>query len=150
MERASKAEKGKRVRTIMEWLIQDWPTCDIVAQCQKNWELSWRQSMRYIAVAREQWVEQEEAKLKHRRQIRIQSAKKLKQKIDPKLASTPAGINALLRIEKHLATLEGVTPSKRQVEAMEASDTGAPINPLNPTSSTFVIEIVDPTEQDES
>lgn len=140
----TKVEHEKRLRQVQEWLIDDWPSCDIIAQCVQKWALSERQAKRYIKSANETWVEVESEKLNAKRSRRINSLKKIKRSLKGDYIGTPAGMRALLQIEKELIRLEGVAPTKQMIESEIAKDAGKQADPLDPTESKLVIEALMP------
>lgn len=132
-------EYEKRIRAVQDWLIEDWPDTDIIAACISKWQVSKRQSQRYIKEANDRWVEQNERKLSVKRATRVQAVKKLLKKLPESVLSTPAGVNSAIRAHKFIAKLEGVEPTRQQIDAEIAKDQGKQADPLAPTTSTLQI-----------
>lgn len=125
MPKADKIEYEKRVRIVQEWILEDWPSCDIVAQIlQKKWVTTDRQAKTYLAVARSRWVGEEEVIVANKRRIKIQSLRKLKRSLNDRYKGTPAGIHVVLEVEKEIIKLEGL-PLPKKVELTGAN--GKPI-----------------------
>ncbi len=143
-------EKAKRLRAVQEWLIDDWPACDIVTQSVNKWGVSERQAKRYLADARDTWVKGNQEKLNAKRSARIEALKKLKRSMKEEFKGTPAGMRTVLQIDKELARLEGAYPTKQMIEAAVAEDAGRLADPLSPTESKLMIEAVMPYETAEA
>ena len=143
-KRVSNIDYEKRIRQVQEWIIDDWPSCDIVLQCVKKYDVSERHAKRYIAEATERWVDTNQEKLNAKRARRIESLKKLKRSLKEVHAGSPAGISALLRVEKELARLEGAYPTKEMIDAQAAEAAGRPVDPLNPATHKLIIEALPP------
>lgn len=146
-----KVEIEKRIRIVQDWLIQDYPNADIIQQCiNKGWVTSKRQAERYIKQGLERWAEEEDKKLSLKRASRTQSLKKMLRSIDPKAASTPSGIRALLAVHDRIIALEGIKPTRQMIEAEIAKDQGKQADPLSPTSNMLKIEIINAPDAEDS
>ncbi len=110
---ADKIEKTRRVRIVMEWILEDWPSVDIVAKCVSMWGISDRQAKRYISDARKQWVKEESAHIEQKRRMKIAKLNRLKRSLKDQWKGTPAGITAVLRVEKQIDELEGYKPARK-------------------------------------
>lgn len=117
-KRGSKVEKERRILTVQGWLIdgvQDWL---ILQQMQSEWDLSLRQSRRYLKDAYTRWKANEDISIEHRRAAKIAELKQDKRSLKPEYKGTPQGINAIARLEKLIIRLEDLEPPrKHQVEA---------------------------------
>lgn len=111
--KADNVEFERRIRAVQEWLIEDWPYQDMVASVINKWGVEERQAKRYIKVARERWVSQEQEVVDHKRRLKVQSLKKLKRSLIEKYKGTPAGIRAIVAVEKLIINLEGLEPAKK-------------------------------------
>lgn len=111
--RIDKVEKEKRIRIIQEWIIDDWEYCDIVSNIQSKWYLSEAQAKRYVKDAREKWAEREQDAIEHKRRRKIESLKKQKRSLKPEFRGTPAGIRAILAIDKEINKLENLYPATK-------------------------------------
>lgn len=103
-------EKEKRIRIVMEWILEDWSSSDIVAQIVNKWGVSERHAMRYLAEGRKKWVKGEDQIIEHKRRLKVESLKKLKRSLSPAYKGTPAGIRATMAVEKEIITLESLRP----------------------------------------
>ena len=113
MPKADKVEVDRRLRTVQEWIIEDIPYQDMVNQMVQKWGIEERQAKRYVREARRLWVDQEQAIIDHKRRLKVESLKKLKRSLQSQFVGTPAGMNAILRIEKEIITLEGLRPATK-------------------------------------
>lgn len=113
MAKIDNVEKDRRLRIIQEWLIDDWPAADIKVQIVEKWGVSVRQAERYIEDARVRWNKDEDEKLDRRRRKMVETLKKRKRNMKPEFIGTPAGMNALLRIDKEISRLENLYPSEK-------------------------------------
>lgn len=113
MPEIDKVELAKRIRTVQEWLIDDWSPADITMQIIAKWGLGERQAKRYIAKAKQKWEENEEEKIEGKRLRKINTLQKLKRSLQDRWKGTPAGIQAVLRVEKEIISLEGIRPATR-------------------------------------
>ena len=86
---ADKIEFDKRIRVVQEWIIEDWPSADIIAQVISKWGICDRQAKRYLAEARKRWTQDEQALVDHRRRMKVESLKKLKRSLKESYKGTP-------------------------------------------------------------
>lgn len=111
-------EYEKRIRIVQEWIIEDWPTADIITQIRNNWTVQDRQAKRYIKEAKERWVSDQEDIIEAKRTLKIEGMKKLKRSLQERYKGTPQGIFAVLSVEKEIIKLEGLErPKKVEVKA---------------------------------
>lgn len=113
MPEIDKVELAKRIRTVQEWLIDDWSPGDITMQIMTKWSLGERQAKRYIAKAKAKWEENEEEKIEAKRLRKINKLQKLGRTLQDRWKGTPAGIQAVLRVEREIISLEGIRPAAR-------------------------------------
>lgn len=112
-DKVDKIEKQKRIRMVMEWIIDGYPYQDIVTQIVNKWGIKERMAKRYIAEAREEWTKYPEENLIKKRRLLIERLNKLRRSLAEKHKGTPEGINAVLRIDALISKLEGLEPPKR-------------------------------------
>lgn len=108
MPKIEKLEYEKRIRIVQEWILEDWPSCDIIVQINQAWKLECRQAKRYISEARKRWNNDEEDVIDQKRKLKVASLKKLKRSLKAIFTGTPAGIRAIVAIEKEIIQLEGL------------------------------------------
>lgn len=137
MAKVKKADailKEQRIRVVQEWIIDDWPSADIISQIVSKWGLEERTAYRYLADARKKWVKESLAQTEHRRRLKIESLKKLKRSLKDAFKGTPAGIKAVLSVEKEIITLENLRPA---IKLEHSGPGGAPIQ--TETTATVLI-----------
>jgi hypothetical protein len=108
-----KVEFERRIRTVQEWVIDEWPYQDIIAQIINKWGIEERQAKRYIKEARHRLVGQEQEVVEQKRRLKIQSLRKLKRSLIDKYKGTPGGIRAIVAVEKLIIELEGLQPAQK-------------------------------------
>lgn len=108
MPKTDNIEIDKRIRAVQEWLVDDYPISDIIANCIQKWGIQDRQAKRYIKEARNRWAEKEHPKIEQKLSLRVESLKKLKRSLAEKFKGTPPGIFAQLAVEKEIIKLESL------------------------------------------
>lgn len=123
MPKHDKIETDKRIRIVKEWLIDDWSYGDIIAQIKIKWDIDDRQAKRYIAKAREEWNEDEDEKMEQKRRRKINKLQKLVRSLKEEHKGTPAGIRAVMSVEKEIILLEGMRkPTKVSITDSDGND----------------------------
>ena len=113
MARIDDIEYEKRIRIVMEWILDDWRSVDIISQIVIKWGLESRQAKRYVAEARKRWLKDETIIIEQKRKYKSESLKKLKRSLNERFKGTPEGIRAVLMVEKEIIALEGLAmPTK--------------------------------------
>jgi len=97
---------------VMEWMIDDYSTTDIVGQAMAKWNLTEKQANDLLVKVRQEWKKNEKENNNEKRLRRIESLKKLKRGMSAADRKTPTGILALLSVEKELSRLESVNNEK--------------------------------------
>jgi len=128
MPKIEKIEYEKRVRIVQEWILEDWPSCDIITQIIGQWHLEERQAKRYISEARKRWLVDESMLIEQKRKLKVESLKKIKRSLNAKYKGTPAGIRALVSVEKEIISLEGL---RKPVKVELTGRDGMPIQTEN-------------------
>lgn len=128
-KKSDNIEYEKRIRVVQEWILEDWPTSDIVANIAAKWGIEDRQAKRYVAEARKRWVKEEDQIISHKRKLKVESLKKLKRSLLEKYKGTPEGIKAIIVVEKELIQLEGLAMPLKVQNQMLGAD-GKPIDPV--------------------
>lgn len=112
----------------MEWILEDWPTADLILKALKKWKVSERQAMRYIAQARKNWSKDEDTLLEQKRRLKIESLKQLKRSLKKKYQGTPFGIRSVIAVEREIISLEGLRPpTKLQIAGDPDNPTPVPL-----------------------
>lgn len=113
MPKVDNIEYEKRIRIVMEWILDDWRSTDIIAQIVIKWGVVERQAKRYVSEARKRWMKDESIVLEQKRKLKSESLKKLKRSLHDRYKGTPEGIRAVLMVERELIALEGLSmPTK--------------------------------------
>ncbi len=110
MPKIDKIEFDKRIRIVQEWIIDDWRPVDIIKQIELKWGLQDRQAKKYISLARSQFNEDEDTRVEQKRRFKVDSLRKLKRSLKDQFKGTPAGIRAIMAVEKQIIKLEGLEP----------------------------------------
>lgn len=112
-QKINKVEKAKRIRIIMEWLLDDWIAGDIISQIVTKWGVTERQAFRYLSEARQNWNKDETVVIDTKRRQKIQTLHRLKRTLKENYKGTPAGIRAILSVEKEIIQLENLRPATK-------------------------------------
>lgn len=110
-KKSNNIEYLKRIRVVQEWILENYPYCDILSNIQKQWGVSDRQAKYYIAKARELWSVDDQASIREKKKIKIQKLQREIRNMKPEYRGTPKGINAVLAVYKEIARLENLVPS---------------------------------------
>lgn len=119
-----KIEFEKRVRMVQEWIIEDWPEADIRTNVMKTWKIGERMAYKYITEARKRWAGENQKELDEKRRLRVESLKKLKRSLKDQYKGSPAGIFAILAVDKEIIKLEGLDPA---IKVQHTGSGGGPI-----------------------
>lgn len=118
MAKASKLEAEKRVFTIQGWIIDGVQDYLILKQATTQWGITLRQARTYLSRAYNNWKQDSDVTIDLRRQAKIAELKQTKRSLKEEFKGTPAGINAITRVEKLIIKLEDLEPAKKhQVDA---------------------------------
>jgi phage terminase small subunit len=112
MPNLQKEELKKITRTVMEWMVDDYSTGDIINQSMTKWNLTEKEADNLLSKVRHEWGKNEKENNNQKRLRKIESLKKLKRGMSPEDRKTPHGIMALLNVEKELFRLESITNEK--------------------------------------
>lgn len=107
-----KAKLDIKIRAIQEWILEDWPDCDIILQIQNKWDVNESLALEYLTNAKDRWINQPSVLLEDKRKIRIESLKRLKRSLKIEYKGTPEGIKTILQIEREIIQLEHTTKQK--------------------------------------
>ncbi|WP_417867973.1 hypothetical protein [Xanthomarina gelatinilytica] len=111
--KCTKAEKEKRVLQVQGWIIDGAQDDFILRQIKSTWSLTLRQAQKYLKEAYSNWLPDQKINIENRRAAKIAELKQMKRGLKPEYKGTPAGINALTRVEKLIIKLEDIDPPKR-------------------------------------
>lgn len=116
-QRADKTEYLKRIFTIQGWIIEGVQSALIVRQIlTSEWCQSQRHAERMLRDARNLWTEIPEAEIDQKRKLKIAELQQYKRSLKDIYKGTPAGIRALVTVDKEIIMLEGLRkPAKVEV-----------------------------------
>ena len=116
--RVTKIEKENRERQVQRWLLEGRSDLDIISEIKSNWHLTRRMAINYLRKAYDGFRQDQEIDIESKRAAKVAELKELILSMDDKYRKTPAGINAIGRIQKQIIRLEGTeAPRQHQVEA---------------------------------
>lgn len=108
--RPDKVEFEKRLMAIQSWMIEGAPSTLIVQNIMlKEWAKSERHAFILLQKGRERWIKFEDASREDKRKMRIQELKNQIRGMNNIYKGTPAGMRAILMIQKEISKLEGLT-----------------------------------------
>lgn len=115
MSAISKQEYLRRIYTICGWIIEGVQSSLIIRQIIENrWTNALkekdqqRSAERMLAAARKIWTEIPEGDLKERRRIKVAQLQQHIRSLKETYKGTPAGITAIMAVEKEIIKLEGL------------------------------------------
>lgn len=112
MPKLDKIELKKAIRIVMEWMIDDYATSDIITQAMTKWNLDEKEVNNLLSQVRAEWSKNEKENNEQKRLRKIETLKKLKRNMNPDEKKTAAGVSALLNVEKELFRLELIPNEK--------------------------------------
>jgi hypothetical protein len=118
-KKSDNIELQRRIRSVQDWILKDYFTTDIIESCIAKWGVSRAQAYRYLADANHEFGKVTEKNLEKRLYYHIQRRNKLLRDLDEKSKTSPAGIDAQLRILQDIADLEQLYKLKIQVEGVK-------------------------------
>jgi hypothetical protein len=111
--RADQLTKEKRVRQVMEWILQGFMTKDIITQCEKLWDIDERMVYKYINEAKKLFAEARKGEIQERIDFYLSAKLKLYNELKEK--NTPKGAAVANDILDSMARLEGAITDKLDV-----------------------------------
>ena len=116
-KRVTKIEKEKRERQVQKWIIAGESDHDIIRKVVKKWELTSRMAKNYVDKAYKGFKKDQDIDVETKRAAKIAELKDLIRGMDAKYKITPAGVNAIVRVQKQIIRLEGTeAPRKHEIE----------------------------------
>ena len=114
---------------VQGWIIEGVQSALIIRQIlNSGWCQSQRQAERYLKAARDMWTDIPEAALEQKRKIKVAELQHIKRSLQDKYKGTPAGIRALMSVDKEIIMLEGLRkPTKLELTGKD----GQPIQTEN-------------------
>lgn len=115
--KCTKLEKEKRIFMVQGWIIEGIQDRLIVKNIIEQWGLDVRQAQRYVRDAYESWKKIEGVNIDMKREMKIAELKQTKRSLKAEFKGTPAGISAIMAVEKEIIKLEGLElPKQIQVQ----------------------------------
>lgn len=111
--RATKIEKEKRLFIVQGWIIEGIQDNLIVKNIVEKWDLDVRQAQRYVRDAYDTWKKIEGVNLDMKREMKIAKLQQMIRTLKDEYKGTPAGIQAIMSVEKEIIKLEGLEPDKK-------------------------------------
>jgi hypothetical protein len=111
--RATKNEKEKRTFIVQGWIIEGIQDNLIVKNIIEKWDLDVRQAQRYVKEAYESWKKIEGVKIEMKREMKIAKLQQMVRTLKDEYKGTPAGIQAIMAVEKEIIKLEGLEIPKQ-------------------------------------
>lgn len=115
MARSTNSETSDRIFKVQGWIMNRVPDYLILKQCETDWNITSRQAKNYLAKAYKIWRDANEASIEEQRQMSIDKLLTEQRNMKPEFKGTPAGMSALLRIEKEINRLRGTYVSPRLI-----------------------------------
>ncbi len=112
-KKASRIELEKRIRTLQEYILQDYPSSYLIAHAVDQWQICERHAKRYIRLAWEGLKAGNEQDLARNKAYHIQRRHKLMRQLATDERSTAFGVKTQLEILKDLAKLQGAYPAEQ-------------------------------------
>lgn len=133
-KRASKTELASRIFTIMGWIVDGVQSALIVRQIVTAGWCDKRQAERLLKLARHQWASVEEGNIEQKRKLKVIELQQTKRSLKEEYKGTPAGIRAIMAVEKEIIRLENLAPA---IKVNLSGKNGEPLPP--PVSNTSVV-----------
>ncbi|RKD19002.1 hypothetical protein BCY91_14085 [Pelobium manganitolerans] len=118
---SSQLEKYKRIRTVQEWILEDYTFTDIVRSCVSKWDISVRQAERYYSEAFREFKEKEEQSVDALKSYYKKRKMKLIREMDPVLKKTPSGVRAVNKVLDSMAKLDGIMIDKVELTGKDGT-----------------------------
>lgn len=117
--RISKLEKEKRILTVQGWIIDGVQEDFMRKQMRTQWGISTRQAKRYIKDAYEAWKSDSDIDMETKREAKIAELQQLKRSLKQDFKGTPAGIRAIMMVEKQIIRLEPYSVKRIDITTTE-------------------------------
>lgn len=107
--RVDKVELNRRLFTIQGWIVEGVQSALIIRQILENkWCESTRHAERLLSKARDLWIVEEGMDVDKKRKLKIIELQQVKRNLKDLYKGTPAGIRAIMAVEKEIIMLEGL------------------------------------------
>jgi hypothetical protein len=119
MAKCTALEKEKRIFTIQGWIIDGVQDYLILKQAKTQWGIGLRQARNYLKAAYENWKQDEDVTIDLKREAKIAELKQIKRSLKEEHKGTPAGIRAIMAVEKEIIKIEGYVTKKVDVNIVQ-------------------------------
>lgn len=123
-KKSTKIETQDRIFTVQGWIINRKSDLLILKQCVELWGVSERQAKNYLAKAYKIWYDATEATIDQKRRMQIAKLMRDQSNMKEEFKGTPAGMRAVLAIDKEIHRLEAMIGPQRHIHQ------GDPDNPI--------------------
>lgn len=106
--KATKIEKDKRVRAVMEWLLEGHITVDIITSCISQWGIDERMAYKYLKEARKEFLSINASEIEELTAFHVEARMKLFKNLLDK--NKPGGASVGLMILQDIAKLKSLYP----------------------------------------
>ena len=112
MGKVTALEKERRIFIVQGWIIEGVQDRLIVKNICDQWGLQVRQAQRYVEVAYTNWKKIEGVSIDMKREMKIAKLQQLIRTLKETYKGTPAGVRAIVLVEKEISKIEGIYPDK--------------------------------------
>lgn len=125
--KSGKIIKEKRILTVQKWILDGVQDDLMRKQIKTQWGIGTRQAKNYIRWAYEAWKRDTDIDMETRREAKIADLLEIKRSLKETYKGTPAGIRALMAVEKQIIRLEPYS-----VKRVDVTSGGKPIQDMVP------------------
>lgn len=115
--KATKVEYERRIFAVQGWIVDGQQPALIIQQIINNGWCERRQAERLLRTARERWTQVPDAVIEDKRKLKVAELQQLKKSLKESYKGTPAGIRALMDIEKQIIIIEGLAQAQKHIVA---------------------------------
>ena len=107
-KKTDQIEYQKRLFSVQGWIIQGVPAALIIKKVIQNQWCNQRNAKHLLKKARAEWAKIPASDLNEKRMIKLIQLEQMKLDLKTEYKGTPAGLQALIAIEKEIIKLEGL------------------------------------------
>lgn len=127
MAKCTKLEKEKRIFIIQGWIIDGVQDYLILKQAKAQWSIEIRQAREYLKQGYENWKQDKDIDFELKKDAMIAELKQTKRSLKEEHKGTPAGIRAIMAVNKEIIRLEGYVVKKIDITTKGESLNYTPI-----------------------
>ncbi len=132
-KKTDQIEYQKRLFSVQGWIIQGVPAALIIKKVIQNQWCNQRNAKHLLKKARAEWAKIPASDLNEKRMIKLIQLEQMKLDLKTEYKGTPAGLQALIAIEKEIIKLEGLN----EISAISIHN-----NILNQQNYKVTVEVV--------